>query len=138
MPIIDEIRRLHSLRSESMLMRVHVHSPPAKAHAFRFQSKALFEGRITAQLDFSARAEHALPRQTIGSAQDSRNLASVPGKAGGFGNRAVGRNFTARDLQNGRANARFGGDRSLLLLSCRQAYAAAPLRNDCTASSSLL
>ena len=117
-----------------MLMRVHVHSPPAKAHAFRFQSKALFEGRITAQLDFSARAEHALPRQTIGSAQDSRNLASVPGKAGGFGDCAVGRDFPARDLQNRRANARLRRK----LLTDGQAYAAAPLRNDCTASSSLL
>jgi len=95
-----------------MLMRVHVHSPPAKAHPFRFQSKALFEGGVPAQFDFAARSEHTLPRQAISSAQDSRDLASTPGESSSLGNRAVGRNFPPRNLQNGRANASL--DRKLL------------------------
>ena len=58
------------------------------------------------KMDFAASPEHALPGQAISSAQDFRYLASASGKAGGLGNRAIGRHLPARNLQNHRTNAR--------------------------------
>src|SRR5690349_12487988 len=37
------------------LVRLHIHAPPAEAHAFGLQPEALLDGRIAAQLDLSAR-----------------------------------------------------------------------------------
>ncbi len=117
-----------------MLVRFHICTTTSEADTFGFQAKTLLQGRVAAQLDFAAGAEHALPGQAIGSAQNLCDLASVSGKARSPGDRAVSRDLPARNLQNGGTNP--GLRRKLLTRG--QVYAAAPLRNDCTASSSLL
>jgi hypothetical protein len=101
--------RLHSLRSELELVRFHVHALPAEAHSFRFQAQPLFDGRIAAQLDLSACSEDALPRQTKGSVQYSRDLARAVGDSGSASYGAVGGDFSPGDFLDGCANARLWG-----------------------------
>jgi hypothetical protein len=43
---------------------LHIHAPPAESHAFSFQAKALFEGRVTPQSDGAARAQDTVPRKS--------------------------------------------------------------------------
>ena len=85
-------------------MRFHVYSTAPKTHTFGFQPKALLKSGIAAELDFAARAQHALPGQAVGAAQDFCDLASVSRKTSGLGNRAVGRNLAPGNLPNPRAN----------------------------------
>ncbi len=42
--------------AELELVLFHIHFAAPEAHAFAFQPQPLFDGRIAAQLDFSARA----------------------------------------------------------------------------------
>jgi hypothetical protein len=57
-------------------MRFHIHPAAAETHALGLESEPLFEGRIAAELDFSARAEDALPGQPESITQDGRDSAS--------------------------------------------------------------
>ena len=49
-----------------MLVRLHVHAPATKAHAFRLKPESLFNGMIAAEFDLSTCAEHALPWESEG------------------------------------------------------------------------
>lgn len=51
--------------AEAMLMFGHVHALAAEANAFEFQAGALFEAGFELELDFSAGAQHPLPRQFV-------------------------------------------------------------------------
>jgi len=42
-------------------VRLHIDPPAAKSHTFRFQTQALFNGRIPAQLNLAAGAQNAMP-----------------------------------------------------------------------------
>src|SRR5437867_1809645 len=94
--------RLSSRKYE--LMRLHVHAPPTKSNAFSFETQALFDGRVAAQFDLSTRAQHPVPGETYGSAQDSRHLARPAGQTCCARDRTVGRDFPARDSLNRGAN----------------------------------
>lgn len=50
-------------------MRLHIHFPPAKPHAFSFQPQPLFNGRISSQLDGAASSQDPLPLQAKSTAQ---------------------------------------------------------------------
>ena len=54
-------------------MRLHIHLPSAKSHAFGFKTEALLDGRISAQFDFSSRSQYALPGQAEAAIQDARH-----------------------------------------------------------------
>jgi hypothetical protein len=49
------------LARKSEFVRLHIDSPASEAHSFTFQSQALFDGRISAQLNLAAGAQNAMP-----------------------------------------------------------------------------
>ena len=100
------VGRLHSLRSELELVRLHVYAPPAEAHAFGFQPQPLFNRGIPTQLDLAAGAEHALPGQSERSMQHSRYLPCAMGQSSRASHGPVGRNLSAWDFLDGCANRR--------------------------------
>ena len=126
-------------------MRPHIHAPSAKPHALRFQPKPLFDRVVAAQLNFPARAKNSLPWQTERPMQHSRNLACMSRQTSCTGDRPISGNLAARNSPNCFSNAclwsysrtSFAQLRSSARGLAAQCYAAAPLRNDCTASSSL-
>ena len=71
-------------------MEPHVDLAAAKADAFSFETQTLFDSGVAAEFDFAAGTENALPRQTVGTAQDLGNLAGRAGISGGLGDRPVG------------------------------------------------
>jgi hypothetical protein len=56
---------------EPMLVQLHIHASPPKRHTFHLKSEALFQPGFARQLDLSARAQNALPRQAFRTLQNS-------------------------------------------------------------------
>jgi len=83
--------------SEAPLTQLHIHLRPAKAHAFCFQPQPLLNGRIATQLDFSARAQHALPRQSKSAMQNPRHQPRATRQSRCSRDRSVRRHFTFRN-----------------------------------------
>src|ERR1700722_2797511 len=96
---------LSARASELALAQLHVHSPPAEAHAFGFKPQSLFDGRIAAQFDLSTRTPNPLPRQPESSMQYLRYHPRSPGKSRRARNRSIGGHFTLRNAPNHCFNA---------------------------------
>src|SRR5208282_4345361 len=73
------------------LVALHIHPYSAKAHALHAQSKSLFSGIFSAQLDCPARANYAMPGQSGNLPQDTHHLPSGSGPARSFSDRSVTR-----------------------------------------------
>ena len=71
------------------LTLLHIHLPATKAHSLGFQPQALLDRRITAQLNLSARTEHALPRQPKAAIQNASHQPRRPGQTGSLGYRSI-------------------------------------------------
>jgi hypothetical protein len=54
-------------------VRLHIHTPPAKAHALGLKPKPLLDGRVSAEFDLTACAQYALPRQSKTAVQKPRH-----------------------------------------------------------------
>jgi hypothetical protein len=85
-----------------MLTLFHVHLPPAKADALGFQAQPLLDGRIAAQLDFSARSQDALPGQSEAAMQHLCHLPRRPRKSRSSRNRPVSGHRTLGNPPDGR------------------------------------
>src|SRR6185437_6762920 len=101
-------------RMKLEFVSLHIDLATAEANALGFQSEALFEGRVAAQLDFSAGAEHTLPRQSVGAVQHFRDLASMARQSCRTGHSAVGGYFPTRNAKDRCANTRLRGKLCLL------------------------
>lgn len=82
-------------------MSLHVNAAPAKPHTLSIESEPLLDRRVSGELDMAARAEHALPRQSESSSEDSRHLSCCAGKSRRSRDRSVGRHFATRDRTYG-------------------------------------
>lgn len=71
-------------------MTFHVDTAAAKSDALGFEAEALFEAGFAAQLDCSSGAEHAVPGEPDGTAQDADDLACGAGMSGSARDGAVG------------------------------------------------
>jgi hypothetical protein len=59
-------------------MRIHIDPRTAKAHAFHFETHALIKSRFAGGLNLTARAEYAMPRQSVATlAENLRDLAMI-------------------------------------------------------------
>ena len=90
-PIPDILRS--SRPPELPLVCLHIHLPPAEPNALGFQAQPLLEGRIAAQLDFAACAQHTLPGQSEPTIQNPCHQPCGTGKSRGSRNRPVSRNL---------------------------------------------
>src|ERR1700722_6654591 len=81
--------------SEFPLVYLHIHLAPAEADTFGFESKPLFHGRASGELDRSARTQYPLPGQSKTAPQHRGHLPCRARKARGPSDRPVGRNFPA-------------------------------------------
>jgi hypothetical protein len=61
----DFIELFELPRAETVLVFGHVDTLAAKAYAFHFKPRALFEAGFVLEFDFAAGAHHALPGQGI-------------------------------------------------------------------------
>ena len=76
----------------------HVHPDSDQADAFRLEAHALFEGVLSGEEDFSARADDALPgNRATAAVEGPCDLTGVAGVSGGVGDVAVGGDFAAGD-----------------------------------------
>ncbi len=82
-------------------MPPHVHPAATKSHTLGFQAEPLFDGGVTAQLDFASGAHHAMPRQPERTVQSPCDLPSGAGKSRGAADSAVSGDFTVRNCPNG-------------------------------------
>jgi hypothetical protein len=82
-------------------MALHIYAAAAEDNAFAFEAKTLLDGGVAAQFDFSTGAEHAVPGESEGGAQNSDDLTRRSGMAGGAGYRSVGGDLAARDFADG-------------------------------------
>jgi len=99
------------------LVTFHIDAAAAKGYALGFEAKTLLNGGIATQLDFSAGAEHALPRHSERAMEGPRNS---PGRAGiscGASHFSIGRNFSAWDFANCSQDSGLHGDGHGTILS---------------------
>ena len=82
------------------LVRLHIHAPPSKPHAFSFQAEALLQRRVPSQLDRATRSQHALPGQSKSAPQNRRDLPGRSRKSRRPSNRAVGRHLPTWNRAN--------------------------------------
>jgi hypothetical protein len=83
------------------LMFAHIYARSAKCHAFHFQSHALLERTLSAGLDLSARAEHAMPRKRSAALAQHRRHLPVPARISGrFCYLPISSDFAARNQRN--------------------------------------
>src|SRR5581483_8753371 len=87
---------------EPEFMPRHVHFAAAEGYALAFQSKSLFHGRVSAELDLAACSEHPMPRQIDSCVEGPNHLPGSPGESGRARNRAVGRHFAPRNFTDTR------------------------------------
>jgi hypothetical protein len=71
------------------LVPFHVHARSAKSHSLHAQAEFLFGGIFSAQLDRSAGADHAMPRQIRRLLQDAHHLTRRSGPTRGLGDHPV-------------------------------------------------
>src|SRR5215469_15207440 len=90
--------------AELEFVRLHIHPPPAEAHAFGLQTKSLLDGRIPAQFDFAAGAEDPVPGQPERAPEYACDLPCEPRQSRRPRHRAIGRNFSPRDVPDGSTN----------------------------------
>jgi len=82
------------------LVRFHINFASAKPHALGFKPKALFDGRVSPQFDFTAGAQHPLPRKSEAPVQHAGYLACRSGQSCRLRNGSVGRHFSLGDAAN--------------------------------------
>jgi hypothetical protein len=90
-------------------VKFHIHATPAENYAFSFETKPLLEGGITAQLDFSACAQDAMPGQSEGAMQGPSHSPGGAGISRGAGYVSIGRNLSAGDFANCRQDVSVHG-----------------------------
>jgi len=95
---------------------LHIDPPSAKAHTLGLEPQSLLDRRISRQLDCAAGSQDSLPRQSIGSPQDPRHQSRSSRKPGSSRDRAIGRNFTARNGANCTLDSQAYDSRILLCL----------------------
>lgn len=78
-------------------MTLHVNTAATKGDALGLQAESLLKAGFSAELDFAAGAEDAVPRESERTAQDADDLACGAGMSGSAGDSAVGCDFAARD-----------------------------------------
>lgn len=76
-----------------MPVPLHIDAQAVKDDSFGLEAHALFESGFAAKQDFTAGANHALPRHSIGLVQRPGDLAGGAGESGGIGDVAVGRDL---------------------------------------------
>jgi hypothetical protein len=108
-------------------MRLHIHSPPAKAHALSLQPKALLHCGVACQLDCSTRHQHALPRQSKSAPQDRSHLPRRPRKPRRPRNPPVSRNRSPRDRTNRPLNPQTHRSRRITFLFCHPKWSRWPI-----------
>ncbi len=89
---IAVLHRLYGLSNgKRMLVKLQIYSSPPECHALQAQTQALFRSSFRAQLDFAARAHHALPRNPIRrlALQEARHRAVIQRVACRLGHLAV-------------------------------------------------
>jgi hypothetical protein len=97
------------------LVRAHVDTASAEAYAFAFETEALFERGMSAQLDFPLRAQHPMPRETGGvMAEKSRHLARASGETGSPCHGSVSGDFALGNPRDRSTDAQFRGYDSAL------------------------
>jgi hypothetical protein len=81
-------------------MLPHIHPHAAKSYPFHAQAKTLFGAIFSRELDGTARAEHAVPGQSLNTLQDAHNLPRSSRPARSLGNRSVTRYLSRRQSAN--------------------------------------
>jgi hypothetical protein len=74
---------------EFVFVLYHVDPRTAKSYALHSQSKPLFGGIFSAELNCAPGAYYAVPRQSLRLMQDAHHLPGGAGPAGGAGDRSV-------------------------------------------------
>jgi hypothetical protein len=87
-----------------VFVALHVNAAATKTDVFAFQSKALFDGVISAELDLSAGSQDAVPGQANRSVKGPRHQPGAAAETGGARDRTIGRDFATRDRANQRQN----------------------------------
>ncbi len=88
---------------EAKGVQPHRDAPAAEGDAFTLQPKPLLHSRMSAKLNFAARAHHTMPRnRAVSIPQSPGNLPSVPWKSGGAGYVAIGRDLASWNLPDRR------------------------------------
>ena len=81
-------------------MPFHIHPRPAESHALHAQAEFLFRAIFSAQLDRTARADHAMPGQSRNLAQNTHHLARRSRPAGSLSHSPIARNRSRRQAAN--------------------------------------
>src|SRR5260370_41378644 len=87
-------------RFEFKFVPFHIHARAAKRHAFHAQPESLFRAVLALQLDGSARAEHAMPRQSRNLPQYLHHLTRGAGPTRRAGDGSVARDHSRRQRAN--------------------------------------
>src|SRR5450631_1812392 len=91
-PLAPSLLAANALRLRKVkLVLSHIHARPAKGHTLHAQAEFLFSRMFSTQLDGSARADHAVPRQSGNLLQDAHNLTRRSGPARSLGYSSVTR-----------------------------------------------
>ena len=85
---------------EAMLIYFEIHASALESNALRLQQEPLLETVFAGQGNASPGAKDALPRQARHLIQHLRYVARRPRITGGFSDRAVGADFSARNFTN--------------------------------------
>ena len=88
-----------------MLVALHVNAATTENDLFTFQTQALFDGVISAELDLSAGSQDAVPGQANRSVKGPRHQPGAAVEASGARNRTVGRDFAMWDRANQSQNS---------------------------------
>ena len=86
-------------------MELHIDARSAKCHAFHAQAESLFGSAFSGKFDGAAGADHAVPGQSRGLAQQADDLARGSRPACGPGNRAVAGYFSLGQRADGAQDA---------------------------------
>jgi hypothetical protein len=89
-----------SLLGKFVFMLPHIHPQAAKSDPFHAQAKTLFGAIFSRELDGTARAEHAVPGQSLNTLQDAHNLPRSSRPTRSLGNRSVTRYLSRRQSPN--------------------------------------
>lgn len=81
---------------KTKLVPLHIHPRPAESDALHAQAKFLFSAIFSAQLDCTARADHAMPGQSRNLAQNTHHLARRSRPASGLSHSPIARNRSSR------------------------------------------
>jgi hypothetical protein len=69
---------------------LHIHATSAKRYSFSFQAQALFDCRVSAELNFASGAQYPLPWQIEGPAQRGNHLPGGSGISSSPGDGTIG------------------------------------------------